>query len=253
MSYIDDFREYWHSRTRSGHRDDSDLFYRRKAAEHAAILTDDDRTAGAVDLGTGAGELLKHLLELVNVEVAIDFSDNMLTEARHRLGEARVELRNADAFTYLAEARHAVWIASASLNQYLGAGDHRKLLEIFQQNRSARSIYYFDTIDPIRYVLWRHGILGRYRLSHHRSSWAKRLAKIALGSFRMLANAVRCTGAPSDVRIGQSGFAFHPNFWLQLSKANGLNCELTSSRYYEYRYHVVIQKRCPIGLFAPDA
>ena len=69
----------------------------------------------------------------------------------------------------------------------------------------------------------------------------------------MMADAIRSTRAPEDVRIGRSGFAFHPVFWLQLCEAHGLDCELTSSRYYEYRYHVVIRKRCHIGSPSTDA
>jgi hypothetical protein len=38
------------------------------------------------------------------------------------------------------------------------------------------------------------------------------------------------------------GYGYLPRFWLEACDARGLEVEIVSSRFYEYRYHVLIHK-----------
>ena len=241
-SYIDAFRAYWNTRPSSGHRDGSDQFYAGKAAEHAALLTNTERTCEAVDLGTGAGELLVHFRQAANVTAAQDLSQEMLAKARARVQDDKIHFTNEDVFEFVSEARQPVWLACGSLNQYLHSQDQAKLLDAFSSNEHARSLFYFDTIDPLRYRMWGLQLLESYVSVDAAESGFRSVARRWKRALRLTSLVLFRPSHNSHVALGSMGFAYSPQFWHGVCAARGLRCEIVSSRYYEYRYHVIVRK-----------
>jgi len=220
-------------------------FYSRKAGEHAALMSPEERSAGCVDLGCGAGEMLQFLADDVNVKVGLDFSESMLAAAREALGTRDIELTSADAFGYLATTEVPVWTTTGAMNQYLPAKDLKRLVSIFFDNPAARSLFLFDCIDPLRYRLMSLGISYRANYAVRRGSLTQReklahfyhrvryAAALSLGMFD---GDVQWLGSPA------MGYAVAPHFWHRVS-ASAISVEIVSSRYYEYRYHAILRKK----------
>jgi cyclopropane-fatty-acyl-phospholipid synthase len=247
MHTVDANHNFWSQQTSSLHRRDSQNFYKKKADEHASVMTAGDCQDGALDLACGAGELLQWLLPLVKYETAIDFSASMLEQAKRNLPNSNVEFFLGDVYQYLPSARQSVWTTTGGLNQYLNDSDQLRLLDIFVENSFVRSFYMFDTVDPLRYYLMPHGI--SYRPEHARES---RLFPASWLDVARCLRRVRYSGrlvaglGERDCRKLNSpgmGWAYLPRFWLKAAEVRGLECEVVSSRYYEYRYHVLLKKR----------
>jgi SAM-dependent methyltransferase len=240
---VDSIRQFWAAQAASLNRESGKEFYRKKAGEHAAILSAEDARAGVLDLGCGAGELLECLAPLVQVDVGLDYSASMVAAARQRLAAfANLDLVEADIFEYLPATSIAVWMTTGAINQYFDAQNLRRVLDLFTANAAARSFYLFDCIDPLRYRLLPFG--SSYR-SHHAltPSSRRRLTSAA----RRLGMAARFAvgGYSADVQyLGSPGMGYGqlPRFWLRECVSRGLSAEIISSRYYEYRYHVQIAK-----------
>lgn len=240
---MDSIRQFWAGQAASLNRESGKEFYRKKASEHAGILSAQDAQRGALDLGCGAGELLECLAALVKVDVGLDYSASMVASAKQRLSSfADLDLVEADVFEYLPATGIAVWMTTGAINQYFDAEGLRRVLDLFVTNAAARSFYLFDCIDPLRYRVLPFG--SSYRSQHalaaaprsRLKSAARRLAvaaKFALGGYSA---DVQYLGSPS------MGYGQLPRFWLRECVSRGLSVEITSSRYYEYRYHVQIAK-----------
>jgi hypothetical protein len=166
----------------------------------------------------------------------------MLAAARQRLGSQAPELIEADVFQYLPRATQPVWMTTQALNQYLNRSDLLRLLHIFRLNPNSKAFYLFDCVDPLRYRLMAHG--SSYRpeqllpVSFVRK--AKQLLQRALFSCGMLLGGY--SSEASYLGSASMGYGYLPRFWLAFVADTGLSVEILSSRYYEYRYHVVIRK-----------
>ena len=231
-------KRFWDKQVSSRHRAEGDRFFRRKAREHAALLADEDRSRGIVDIGCGAGELLWHFAPKARVECAIDYSESMLSRARVRLAQYGVRLiHETDVCGRMAALEYPVWTACGSVNQYLDPRSQRELLRVFARNHHARALYWFDCVDPVRYAV--RGLGCDY--SSERSPSLK--ASLA-GIVRMTRQAVS-SGLLANARwlgTGAMGWGYLPSFWRQECKGLGLGVDIVSSAMYEYRYHVVIRK-----------
>jgi SAM-dependent methyltransferase len=237
-------RQFWERQTSSRHRLDTDDFYKSKAQEHAAFLADAERTGGVVDIGCGAGELLYFFSEYARVDVAIDYSSSMLEQARARLAGKQMVFIEGDAFDHLPDVQQQVWTSTGAVNQYLAPDRVSDLLDMFCQNNRARTLYLFDCVDPIRIVLMPFGI--SYRQPAARASGLKELArrtyragKQGIFTTRLILGLQR---PAQKLRGDGMGYGFLPRFWLGLAAQKGLKVEIVSSRYYEYRYHVMLRK-----------
>lgn len=244
MSSVDD-KKFWSTQTSSRHRANDPDFYSKKAAEHAALMTDEDRLAGCLDIGCGAGELLVHLADRVNVETGVDYSQSMLDRAAEALDGRDVKLMNVDIFDYLPPSKHAVWMTTGAINQYLDSERMRAFLDIFAANETARSLFLFDCVDPIRYNVLPYGgsyvsrpIFGSGLGGFVRR--AKRIVRRAMTATELAAGllSVPCKKLSS---VGM-GYGYQPWFWLEAARDRALSVEIVSSRYYEYRYHVILRK-----------
>lgn len=239
-------KEFWSKQTSSLHRSDDEGFYRGKAEEHAALMTPGERSAGCVDLGCGAGELLFHFTDHANVLAGVDYSQSMLDQAARTLDGKNVALLNADIFEYLPDAGFGVWTTTGAINQYLDPVRLNAFLDMFASNREARAVFLFDCVDPIRYLTLPFG--SSYRLAQPpRGSGLKAHLRPAHRLYRRWLVASRLAlgrlAAPST-KLGSAnmGYGYLPRFWIDAAALRNLRIDIVSSRFYEYRYHVALRK-----------
>ena len=240
---IDDAKRFWSSQTTSLHRFSETAFYTRKAEEHAATMSMEDRIGGCIDLGCGAGELLQHLATLVRVDAGLDYSASMLGEAAQRLRGLPIELVEADPLDYLPAASHRVWITTGAINQYYPADRLRRLLDLLGGHPHARALYLFDCVDPLRYRTRSFG--SRYRPTPNSSiaTITQRLRRTGARWRVALALAAGRFEAPiAPLGPSHLGFGQRPDFWIREAQARSIEIEIVSSRFYEYRYHVCLRR-----------
>lgn len=243
----DPYKLYWQTKTTSGHRTEDPAFYQRKATEQAALMLPDERARPSLDLGCGAGELLEHLQHHVNVVAGLDYSDSMLQAARQRLGESSIRLTNSDLFDYLPTAAEPNWMTTGAVNQYLDWQQTRRFLQLFRDNPSARSLFLFDCVDPVRYAVLPFGPSYLPRRPALRPRWRAGLMSLYREA-RRVATGVELILGLFDRRgvllnRGRMGFGYHPCHWRELIEPLDLECEIVSSLLYEYRFHVIVRKR----------
>ena len=243
---MENSKEFWQKQSSSHNRSADPEFYRRKAAEHAALLDPVEREAGCIDLGCGAGEMLRFFADDVNVKVGLDYSDAMLVAARAALGDRDIELTAADAFAYLPATAIPVWTTTGALNQYLSIEKLKDLMHIFADNPSSRSFFLFDCIDPMRFRAMPLGISYRenHAYAHDNPTIRRKIKQLMLrvqyGTQLLFGRFDR------DIHwLGNAsmGYGIRPGFWHRIGKELDLGIEIVSSRYYEYRYHVLVRKK----------
>lgn len=111
---------------------------------------------------------------------------------------------------------------------------------MFVDNEYVRTLCYYDTVDPIKYLLRQYGIIDSY-IDNPRTN-ARAVAKNLYGVLKLLNGILFTFKYDKHVPLGRMGFAFSPQYWIDICNQNGLSCQIVSSRYYEYRYHVLIRK-----------
>lgn len=249
----DELRKFWEVQTSSLHRSSDDDFYRHKAEEHAGLMEPDEKSSGCVDLGCGAGELLYYFSDHAKIDLGLDYSASMLDEARRRLEGKSIALSDADAFAFLAQSTSPTWTTTGALNQYLAPDQLADLTTLFTANESARSFFLFDCVDPVRYAMLSCGT--RYqRESASRRTAAGRAARRRLRVIVSLLQVARIVLSPGRLQRDwarlpdrEMGYGYLPSFWLRQAHTQRLSIEIVSSRYYEYRYHVILRKLRPHG------
>lgn len=213
-------------------------------------MTPHERSSPCLDLGCGAGELLVHLRDNVNITVGLDYSKSMLEAARQRLGDSPVQLLDTDLFAYISTATQPTWITTGAVNQYLDPHQTEQFLQAFSENTNAKSLFLFDCVDPLRYAVLQFG--SRYPdASLATQSWrAVRIARL-LTSIRRTETGFRLmfgmlSRSNQALRRHSMGFAYLPNRWRDMIEALDLDCEFVSSLFYEYRFHVIVRKRLDV-------
>lgn len=245
MNETDD-KAFWRNQNSSLHRADDPMFYTRKAIEHAALMTEEERTAPCLDLGCGAGELLEHLQHHVNVVAGLDYSDSMLQAARQRLGGSSIRLTNSDLFDYLPTAAEPTWMTTGAINQYLDPQQSQRFLQLFKDNPSARSLFLFDCVDPVRYAVLPFGLSYLPARASKRSPMHATLWPIYLRVRRGIVGMKLALGflgrSRAKLRGKGMGYGYTPSRWRSFLEPLGLECEIVSSLLYEYRFHVIVRK-----------
>lgn len=238
-----DAKQFWSTQTSSLHRFSSDEFYLRKAEEHASLMSAADRNSGCIDLGCGAGELLRHLAGLVRVAAGVDYSASMLTEARRRLDGLGIELFEADPLDLLPSTAHRVWITTGAINQYYDSDRLHLLLDLLTNHPSARVLHMFDCVDPLRYRVCAFGS-GYLPPLESRDHSVFRRTRRAMARWRVAFALGMGRFERPIARLGrtQMGFGQRPDFWIAAARKRGLGIEIVSSRFYEYRYHVRLRR-----------
>jgi len=246
MNINDDERLFWSKQTSSLHRSDDPAFYRRKAVEHSDLMTDEDRAAPCLDLGCGAGELLEQLRHFVNIKTGIDYSQSMLDIARKRLAGSGITLKNSDLFEYLPSSVEPTWMTTGAINQYMDPKLLRQFLQLFKNNSSALSLYLFDCVDPVRYAIYPFGLSYRSTQKPECNSLRSKL-RFAAWHFRRGLVCIKLAlglSGRSGSKLGRTGmgYGFAPAEWRFFLESLDLTCEIVSSQFYEYRFHVIIHK-----------
>lgn len=269
--HMSKYRKAWGSQKSSGNRLSSDLYLLRKASEIHSLLVDYCDYSGetVVDIGCGAGELLEHLIPVLNIKRAIDYSISMLDvckariQLKYMLEAPRIEVGDIEDLFLLEEE---IWISTGALSQYSSCDEIMQALESFKSNKYARYLVLFDTIDPLRYHLLsclRYNNIPSFPLIDMEKALGKETGNKRKSFFACLKNilrepilntlllmsfvqALKCLlGSANKVcRLPAElmGYGVMPCFWRKASADRGLICYLLSSREFEYRYHVVIGK-----------
>lgn len=160
----------------------------------------------------------------------------MLEQARRRNPE--LHLICADFKEYVANCREPVWLATGSVNQYIDAPGQRDVLDHFRRNPASKTLYLFDNVDPIRYFM-----TSRARLLDYVGDAPVSRLGLLLAFGRIGIRGLLRPASLDVVHLGmRMGYGYRPAFWLREARARELVIEVQSSRYYEYRYHLVIQK-----------
>jgi len=237
-----DHQLYWEDETSSRNRSDSPIYLANKAVELSALVKMyNPDGVSVVDLGCGAGELLFHLIHYLNIATAIDYSDSMLTVAKKNISSSKgvpVFLKK-DVLNFSKEINEHVWVTTGAASQYLNSIELRELITNFKENENGKSFYLFDTIDPVRYRVnpWGNGYIQTPRKNLKLKIYS--LYKKIVGIYYLCFQANK---RAHELDSAAMGYAYLPSFWLDLAQDIGLNVEIVSSRYFEYRYHVILRK-----------
>ena len=241
-------KNYWNKQSQSLHRDNDLLFYEKKANEHLGIFSAHEKTYPALDIGCGAGELLSQLIIKLDIRSACDISSSMLDEAKKKIRNSNLRFHRVTALeTFLNSSHEALWMTTGAINQYLDAKDLKKALNIFSENKNAKIFTLFDCVDPFKYMLLMDKISYLPARKIRRSSASailRFLPKFVLSNWRLLYNyfKINCSGGCVYLGRASMGYGYKTYIWHQWCGELGLSCEIVSSRYYEYRYHVIIKK-----------
>lgn len=248
MQDMKDFEawKFWHSQTTSLHRDGSDDFYRRKADEHARFFYANEHDWSCVDLGCGAGELLRHLAGKINVVAAVDYSETMLAEARRRLPGSSIRFHKAGVFDYLPKSHEKIWMTTGAVNQYLDKPAMDAFLDIFIKHNVVRTLMLFDCVDPVRYALLPYGIAYQTNMASGGPAWRRvlryfrRLQRRLVLAWEILTEDRNQAG----ISLGKAsmGYGYPPSYWRTRAARLGLEITFASSEAYEYRFHVFLRK-----------
>lgn len=242
---MSEIEQYWNTQNTSRHRYDSEQFYDSKAIEQFPFIDEESLEGGGViDLGCGAGELLKaYFRNNYKVIAGMDFSTSMLYEARKNLSGYDISLFEGDVFKVLPEAKYSAWIATGSLNQYLPPHKLEEFIHMFKKNTNVKQLVFFDCVDFLRYYyLPVNGY--RYDSFIRKTGFKEKLKflKVMSGLLIKLSK-FALTGGRSYKELGVAmGYGYLPSFWLELAEKNGIHIEIYSSKLYEYRYHVIFRK-----------
>jgi hypothetical protein len=138
-------------------------------------------------------------------------------------------------------------MTTGALNQYLPAHRLADAVGLFTMNARARSFFLFDCVDPVRYAMLPCGIA--YQLTNmSKRKPMSRLLRRSLRTSRSLLRVARIVLLPRQQREwarlpGEGmGYGYLPSFWLRQADAHRVSVEMVSSRYYAYRYHVILRK-----------
>lgn len=235
------YRDLWDKELDSGNREKSEQNLALKAQELAWVINARDANTDCIDLGCGAGELLRFLSSKINVAQALDFSEGMLERARQSMPDGKMKFIHADPFSFLPKCATPIWLTTGALNQYLDQRRMDELIEIFVRNEEARAFYLFDCVDPLRAETL--GLGSSFLLQSEANLLRSFLIKV-MSVIRITLFALQTQGTKQVIKFKnrRSGFGYLPQYWLRKSLEMNLDVKILSSANFEYRYHVVLRK-----------
>lgn len=190
----------------------------------------------SIDIGCGAGEILYYLAQDCNIQEAIDYSPKLVEIARKRLSSTSIKIYNKDISESYRELRYPIWITAGALNQYVIPSIVTEIVKHFSQNPFTKSFFLFDTIDPSAHRLWQ-ARLYTYSKNRYQPNWKRTvyyLSKLIMESLQK----------KLWIQLeGPMGYSYRPYFWHQIVNKLNISCEIVSSLFLEYRYHVILRKK----------
>ncbi|MQA57522.1 class I SAM-dependent methyltransferase [Pseudomonas piscis] len=237
-------KDYWQDKTNSGHRFSSTEYFKKKALECTHVLEEFGAEGKIIDLGCGAGELLQHLTPIANISKGVDYSASMIESAKKLLDGIDIELEVANVFEILPQSDFPTWTTTGALNQYLNPSEITRVIEIFAKNEKASGFYLFDCVDPIRYLTLNMGSYYSTQLEPAPSGPGAKARSFIRGMLPCARLAAFKLSGNKWIKWKDQGMgiAYTPYFWFETCKKFNLKVSFISSKYYEYRYHVIIRK-----------
>ena len=243
MNIMQNDQIFWSKQTSSFQRYSEDWFLKLKALEQASLVPEAEMADRGIDLGCGAGELLYFFSELVNIEMGVDYSKSMVDVALIKLRDKNIPIMQGDIFEIMPNSSYKNWFSTQALNQYLSTDDMVRFIELFLINESARSLYFFDCIDPIRYSSQFLG-LGYAEVVNGKNKFKKKITfmyQFMRHLKKIFLHGIVGLKSSQLERVGM-GYGYLPVFWHEIMRNKGVTVTIVSSKYYEYRYHVIICK-----------
>ncbi len=235
-----DAKEYWKNQVSSMNRSNDDAYYEYKCAEHLLVMKDANLSNGLIDYGYGDGLLLQKISQRLDCDiVGVDFSESLFEIASNLEYSKSTSLYLCDAIEYAKIAKGSVWMSCGAINQFSDRSQMDALLKIFDENKFATEIYFFDCIDPLRYWLVSYGVIDSYIFPKRRRVTLGRFIGVLRAGFLILSNFL---SDKSCMPVSEMGYGFSPDYWLKISMTKGYNIRIISSQVFEYRYNVVIKK-----------
>ncbi len=196
-----------------------------------------------LDFGCGSADLLAYYAPKYSIVIGVDFSNNMLNNARIRLnsfGYDNVQLVQADDINVWERVHESFdRITAGQVVQYFKL----EQLDRFINGASKRlnpggKIILFDIIDPRIYFLVKIGVLVSPKNTFITKTGITNIAKstIRLAILKFLSMLKQ---TPADI-IGNS---HHPGDIYRIAKKSDFEMEYVCSMYYEYRYHLILTRK----------
>lgn len=230
---------FWKNKEQSLNRESSPEYYRRKSAEIYSVISFYDKSLGLIDFGCGAGELLHPLSQKLNCNItAVDYSESMLKAARERVKSENVffECQDALDFSEKTDVKSTIWMSCGAANQYSCKRELVKFINNFLRNPHTKQLLLFDTIDPLQYILFNAGIIFSYS-PRRKGGFLKRTLELFKN---LLVYKAYKLIVPLSVGMG---YGVKKSFWRQEFITTNIEVKILSSMYFEYRYHVVLEKK----------
>lgn len=238
------YQKFWSGKVNSHNRFDTNEYLKKKAIEQVGLIDSyAKKTDSILDIGCGAGELLFYMSDKINVKTAIDYSESMLNKVKKRLINSKeIKFIKSDIFEHIPKAEESIWMTIAAVNQYLDSKKVSRFIRQFSENKESKYFFLFDTIDYFG-----------YRTNTCRSSYNpeteddKKIQLIIKRRLRCIKNMfmIMLFFGKDTMKLDSvaMGYGHSPQLWFSLAEKHGLGVEIVSSRYFEYRYHVILWKK----------
>jgi cyclopropane fatty-acyl-phospholipid synthase-like methyltransferase len=230
---------YWDEQVNGLHHLQTEEFLKSESEEKLFHLAQGGKL---LDFGCGSADLLVYYAPFYPFCVGVDGSKLMLEKARERLNafneQNNVLLLNSDNVQVwkhleneLGEDFKFDCITAGQVVQYFD----KKQTEDFVYNSmlhllNGGKICLFDIVDSRTHELWKAGL---FRGNSFNFSV---MCRLIYGRMRLILNKLR--GKPSH----DLGYAYPPDFFMNLAKKHNLKMAYANSMYYEYRYHITFYK-----------
>ncbi len=229
------WQEYWSGKLDGGHKFSDEHWLEREYNEKSRFFGTDNEVL--VDVGCGSAELLSYYGQNARQCYGVDFSDSMIAEAKNRLA-----LKKINNIRLICTNAGDMWpklpdnidiITCCGVIQYFTG----EMTEDFIKNSLAKlsdkgKIILFDIIDTRYKYLWRYGI--------YRRNVTSSLDMFCLAAYSLYADIKHLLIKNTVKEMGNS---YTPADFWQLSEKLNLNCFISESRFYPYRFHVVLSRK----------
>jgi cyclopropane fatty-acyl-phospholipid synthase-like methyltransferase len=230
---IINFKEYWANKKTPNNRRDDDEFCQKKINE---LLLHIKKGGIILDYGCGNCNQTKFLSPYFDRIIAVDFSENMLYEAKKEielLGIKNIILLHADESTVWSKIDNKIDILiSTGVIQYFHSLQLEDFIKKCIENISNNGyIVFCDVIHPLKYLYF------KYNLFNNKGKF--------IDFFMFVITLLICFffKKESDIYLGDIGYGYYPSYFMDICKKNNLELQIVNSIYYEYRYHVIIQRK----------